>query len=258
MKLTLYHTGDLHDRRHVFSLMKKLPVDGGTLFLDSGDALGGSNTLFYLREPIINMMNDMGYAAMAMGNREFHYLRYVLALRRRNSSFPILAANLRDRTGRASQCWKDRIVLDAGGMRVAITGLTPVQFPLRSFLTDVTGFEFSPPGDALAPVLEDFRNQGAAPVIVLSHLGLDDDTRLAETLDGIDLIIGGHSHTVTREPKVIGRTAIVHTGFHGQYVGKVTMDVGDGRASLEDFQLIDAGAGAHVCRGREAPETPGS
>lgn len=246
MKLTLYHTGDLHDRRHVFSLLEKLPVDESTLFLDSGDALGGSNTLFYLREPIIALMNKMRYAAMAMGNREFHYLRGVLEHRHRSASFPILAANLRDRTGKVSHCWQDGIVLHVGEIKVAITGLTPVQFPLRSFLTDVTGFEFSSPREALLPVLEDFRNQGVMLVILLSHLGLADDVMLAETLEGIDLIIGGHSHTVTREPKIVGRTAIVHSGHHGQYIGRVSVNIDKGNPSSVEYQLIDVKGGTNL------------
>jgi len=246
MKLTLYHTGDLHDRRHVFSLLEKLPVDEGTLFLDSGDAIGGSNTLFYLREPIIALMNKMRYTAMAMGNREFHYLRGVLAHRHRSASFPILAANLRDRTGKVSHCWQNGIVLDVGEIKIALTGLTPVQFPLRSFLTDVTGFEFSTPREALLPVLEDFRNQGVTLVILLSHLGLSDDIMLAKTVEGIDLIIGGHSHTVTREPKVVGRTAIVHSGYYGQYIGKVSVSIDEGNPSSIEYQLIDGRGGIDI------------
>ncbi len=251
MKLTIYHTGDLHDGRHVFSLLKRLPVNSETLFLDSGDALGGSNTLFFLREPIIEMMNNMGYAAMAMGNREFHYLRSVLAHRHRSASFPILAANLRDRSGKVSNCWQDRIVLTVGEMKVAITGLTPVQFPFSSFLTGITGFEFSSPREALLPILEDFRNQGVKLVILLSHLGFAEDAMLAETLEGIDLIIGGHSHTVTREPRVIGRTAIVHSGCHGQYIGKVTVNIDEGDPGSLEYQLIDVKTGSFLCSGSE-------
>lgn len=226
-RLTIFHTNDLHNRKSVFSYFKDNKRDENSLLFDSGDAIGGSNTLFYLREPVLDDMNEAGYNAMAMGNREFHYLRSVLRARRESVKFPILSANLKDLSGKSDGCWKDSAILKvvglpgSNGITVGIAGLTPVQFPGKSFLTKITGFLFISPEDALPPVIKKLRDLGVDIIIVLSHLGLRDDKKLAEKLKGIDLIIGGHSHSIIEKPIIINNTYIFQAGSHGNNIGRI-------------------------------------
>lgn len=239
-QLTIFHTNDLHNRRGVFSLLKRVCRDENTIFLDGGDALGGSNTLFYFREPVISLMNEVGYTAMAMGNREFHYLRVVLRHRFKNARFPILSANVKDLTGRTSSCWKDYILVKIGGLTVGITGLSPVQFPERSFLTRLTGFLFLTPDEAMKTLLKSLKETHVDLLIVLSHLGVREDERLAAAFDDIDLIIGGHSHTLLREPLKIKETYIVQTGCFGRYAGRIALTCGNGGIRTLEYELIPA------------------
>ncbi|MDQ7824784.1 MAG: metallophosphatase [Candidatus Eremiobacteraeota bacterium] len=241
-QITIYHTNDLHNRYQLFSLLKQVPRDERTFLFDSGDALGGSSTLFYPREPVLSAMNDAGYTAMAMGNREFHYLRPVLALRAKSARFPILSANVKDLTGKSSHCWKDHLIVEAGTLRVGVMGLTPVQFPEHSFLTRCTGFLFIPPLVALREILGEFEALGVHCVIVLSHLGLRDDRELAEKTRGVDLILGGHSHRVLHEPLRVGKTLIMQAGSHGRYMGKCVIEAGERPLRLASYGLIPGGS----------------
>src|ERR1700687_2509032 len=94
MKFQVVHTNDLHNRlpRQTLEAVRK----PGALLLDSGDAIRGSNWVYAKREPILEEMRESGYQAMAMGNREFHYLRSILRGRFKQAGFPILSANVVD------------------------------------------------------------------------------------------------------------------------------------------------------------------
>lgn len=220
--LTIYHTNDLHDRRQALRRVERLPREGPTLLVDAGDAIGGSNTAFRLREPVLVEMSRLGYSAMALGNREFHYLRQVMEARAREADFPLLAANLEDLTGRVSSLVLPRVVLRAGQLRVGLLGLTPVQFPEHSFWTRVTGFRFRSPRQALEQWVPGTARE-CDLVVVLSHAGLPVDEDLAREVPGINLIIGGHTHAALAEPRRVGDTWIVSAGSHGSHVGKVVL-----------------------------------
>ena len=215
MTLRLVHTNDLHDR-FPEKTVKKL-AGGDTLLLDSGDAIGGSNTAFRLREPILARMREAGYAAMAMGNREFHYLRGVLAGRQRAAGFPILAANLSDLRKKLTVA--DRLTILKNGVAVGLFGLTVPQYPAGSPWEKWAGWRFSNPVETAAAVSEKLRSDGAQIVICLSHLGLAADLRLAESGARIDLILGGHSHTILPRPLQKNGAAVIQGGAYGRFVG---------------------------------------
>ena len=156
--MQIFYTNDMHNRLKALDWLEaRLPhwTDGEPpLLLDGGDAIGGSNTAFRLDEPALQRMRKLGFRAMAMGNREFHYFRWVQRWRECERGFPILAANLHDLRS-AHQPWRPHLVIDRpaasdGLKKVALIGLTPVQFPHRHFWEKVTGFRFDPPKDTLA------------------------------------------------------------------------------------------------------------
>ena len=168
VKITIYHTSDLHDTRQGAAYARDLPRDENTLLLDAGDAIGGSNTTFRFREPIIDLMNGAHYDAMAMGNREFNYLRWVLHRRADQADFPILCANLVDVRGGSQGCFTPWTILEAAGIKIAVIGLTPVMYPDDSFWYPLMGFSFRDPVESVQKYLPEMR-AGADLVLVLSH-----------------------------------------------------------------------------------------
>lgn len=224
MSLHILYTNDLHNHTAPLARIEEFRRGDATLLLDGGDALQGSNTAWQWTEPILDWMRRLGYRAMAMGNREFHYFRWVQRWREQEREFPVLACNLEDLT-MPQWTWRRYLVLPWRGLRVAIVGATPVQYPVGSRWERLTGFRFVDPMLAIPPLVEELRPQADA-VVLLSHLGLDADLRLAERGLAIDLVLGGHSHDLTPEPVWRGNVPVVHGGSNGRYLAELEWEPG--------------------------------
>ncbi|MCA9794935.1 MAG: metallophosphoesterase [Candidatus Eremiobacteraeota bacterium] len=222
--LTIVHTNDLHGASQPLERLAG-EARSQALLLDSGDAIAGSNTAFFLNEPNLARMSQLGYRAMAMGNREFHYLRRVLAMRARQRNFPLLAANLVDLRGQSEGLFQSHLSLDWQGIKVAIFGATVVQYPVGSRWERLTGFRFLAPELCLPPLVSHLRANHDL-VIFLSHLGLDVDRRLAPRLE-VDLVLGGHTHDLLEQPEHIGKSWLFQGGSHGGYFGRIHLDLSD-------------------------------
>lgn len=221
MALHILYSNDLHNHSRPLARIPQLRHQH-SLLLDAGDAIAGSNTAFRWQEPILWQMRELGYEAMTMGNREFHYFRFVQRWREQERAFPLLACNLQD-LRQAQWSWRPFIERTHHDVRVAIVGATPVQYPLGSNWERLTGFRFLDPEVCLPPLLETLRPR-CDVVVFLSHLGLEADLKLAARGLPVDLILGGHSHDFTPEPIWRGATALLHGGANGRYLGEIFWD----------------------------------
>lgn len=245
--LTIYHTNDVHNRNGIFDLLSEVKRNGNTLLLDAGDAIAGSSTLFFLREVALEKMNKANYDAITMGNRELNYIRWVLKIRAKQAKFPILTANLKDLTGRSDGFYKSYIIRELGNIKVGIFGLTPVQYDDNSLWLSLLKFRFLDPFMVSRKMAEELKNE-VDLLILLSHLGAKDDTKIAETTRGIDLIIGGHSHTILQEPLHINDTYIFQAGCHGALIGKIDLTVAPGstpKIKSINYELLKT-VGRHI------------
>ena len=234
--MIIYHSNDVHghaaELQHL--LKKHRGGENSSMWLDSGDALLGSNTVFRLREPVLALMSALGCSAMAMGNREFNYLRRVMRLRSRQRSFPLLCANLRDLRGYAP-AWQETLTLHTDEGDVTLIGATPVQYVPGSFWEKIFGFRFLDPLTVLPSLAQDARRRGDA-VVILSHLGLDTDKRLAALLPPGTLILGGHTHTVLAEPVQEHGYWIGQGGSRARYL--VRLDYDASSKALRRYELL--------------------
>ncbi|KHK01884.1 bifunctional metallophosphatase/5'-nucleotidase [Desulfovibrio sp. TomC] len=209
---------------------------GNSLLLDAGDQFQG--TLFFTKykgEASAFFMNRLGYDAMTLGNHEFDDGPATLANFIRSLKFPMLGANV-DVT--ASPDLKGLvapyIIREIGGKKVGIIGLgQPKTAQMSSPGPTVT---FAAAAGPVKKALAELQAKGVRIIIVLSHLGLTGDKKLAATVPGIDIIVGGHSHVllgndfpeaVGPSPLVIdgpdgGKTRIVTAGYWGRYLGSLT------------------------------------
>ena len=220
MELQLLYSNDMHNRGEASLARLARLKRAGALVLDGGDALGGSNTAFRLEEPILAGMRRVGYVAQVMGNREFHYLRWVQRWREQERGFPLLAGNLEDLRNPHGP-WLNTLIWE-GPVRIGLIGLTPVQYPVGSTWERLTGFRFLPPEQTLARWLPQLE-KSCHSVIVMSHLGLPEDRRMASLFPSLRLILGGHSHDVLPVPERIGACSIVQGGSHGRFLGELTL-----------------------------------
>ncbi len=209
------------------------------MLLHSGDIFVG-DFMFqkYLGVAELEIMKGLGYDAMAVGNHEFDLypstLKYVLNQAGfPGEGFPILCANL-DISGDPELGYfvQPYTIKDYGDVKVGIFSL----------LTDLTNQIANPsPVIVLPPlsVAQDWIDSlrvghDCDIVILLSHLGIDYDQLVASSVSGIDIIVGGHSHTVLESPIQIGNTLLLQAGEFGSYVGKLRLVV-DGSISSKRF-----------------------
>lgn len=221
--LHILYTNDLHNRWGAFGRIEEFRRPH-SLLLDAGDAIAGSNTVFYWKEPILSHMRRLGYVAQAMGNREQHYFRWLLRWREQERQFPLLACNLQD-LRQPQQAWRSWCHCRHPHLRVLVVGATPVQYRAHSAFEKMTGLRFLDPHLCIPPLLEELRPQ-ADVLILLSHLGLKLDLELAGRGLPVDLILGGHSHDLTPDPLRRGSTVVVQGGYHGRYLGELYWEPG--------------------------------
>ena len=209
------------------------------LLLDAGDAVTGTpaSSLFEGR-PVFHVMSEMGYDAMALGNHEFDHGFARIADYRRIATFPLLAANLVGPDGGllADAAYE---VIDVDGVRVGVIGVITPDTPRMTIGGATTGCAFEAAEAALARLVPEVEKR-ADLVVVLSHLGHDEDRELAAAVPGIDVIVGGHSHTELAEPDVVGGTLIVQAGHMGKRLGRLelTVDLRTGTVARYDGRLI--------------------
>ncbi|WP_198520772.1 bifunctional metallophosphatase/5'-nucleotidase [Alteribacter populi] len=261
--LNIFHTNDIHGRTDMFPQMittldEAKEEFGDGILLDAGDVFSG--TLYFNEfrgQDAIEFMNMMEYDAFVPGNHEFdlgdpedghpELVEFIQA-----AKFPILAANMDfsadegfdGMTGEGIHheaeggMIYDGIVLEHDGEQIGIFGLNTEDTVDISSPTDVA---FNDYVEAAQEMVDQFEAEGINKIIALTHLGYDSDPSvgndllLAEQVEGIDVIIGGHSHTAVEAPTLVTEnengeemepTVVGQAGEYGQFIGvmNVTFD----------------------------------
>lgn len=233
--LHILHTNDMHNHltpaKAAFIKGLKQHFAPDVLLLDAGDAIGAGNLGARGKEPILTMMYDCGYDAMAMGNRESHPTRHALVKKLKDARMPVLAANLRARKEyrppRSVSEYVEFAFDDEEGYDVAILGLAPQITAPDSWWAKVTDFIFDDPlktGPGLAKKLR----ADADLVIALTHIGYENDVVLCASPD-IDLVIGGHSHRAIMPPERHGHAHLAATEANATHIGHLTVTFEPGK-----------------------------
>ncbi len=209
------------------------------LLVDAGDQFQGS--LFFTAwqgQAELDVMHALGTEVMTLGNHEFDAGPDVLGRFIRKAHFPVVATNVHAEAEPALDgLIKPSMLLDKAGLRIGIAGATTLETPVTS--SPGPNLRFSDPATALARESAALRAQGAKLVIVLSHLGIDIDRRIAGTIPGMDVLVGGHSHTLLSDTEkdaagpahqvitgTAGATVVVQAACFGRYFGRLDLDVG--------------------------------
>lgn len=238
--LTILHTNDLHGKLRqegVETIRRVKESTGDCLLLDAGDAITSGNV--YYRpggEPALLRMSEAGYDAMAMGNREFHFLRPGLQTKVKLARFPVLCANIRGDGDAIGPSILPSMIVERGGFRIAVFGLTVEMITKKMLARRVSPYWFEEPIETAGRIVPALRAQ-ADVVIAVTHIGTKADETLAQQVSGIDLIVGGHTHSVLPEPVKIGGTSIVQAGWFAHHLGRVEISGEPGRLSIDGSLL---------------------
>ena len=221
--LTVLHTADLHNRlsEAAAQRLRALREQHTALLLDSGDALSVPNVWVPLCRPVVlARMNHAGYAAMAVGNREYFFRRGPLIREMAPAQFHILTANLRAAGGDLHPIKPWVIVSSPQGDKVGIFGLTPTMIRPGSWGEIFSDMRFVPWQQAAAEAVEAVQSQ-VQWLIALSHLTWEESVHLAETFAGIDLVLSGHSHPAEPQIRQVGTVTVCCAPPYGQAVVKL-------------------------------------
>jgi 5'-nucleotidase/UDP-sugar diphosphatase len=237
--VVIYHTSDIHgwygSRRvtepgggvarliggyaALSALVKK--EERPYVLLDSGDLYQGTpEGNFSKGMASIELMNQLGYRALALGNHEYDYGEENVRRLAGEARFPFLAANIRvTRTGLAPDYVRPYEIVEVGGRRLGILGLANSTTPTQTLRANVEGLEFQAEEPTAARLVGEIRKHGVDALILLVHGGISDslsvkrvkvsadqsaglppDTlAIARAVPGIDVILGGHYHTGLEE-----------------------------------------------------------
>lgn len=195
-----------------------------SLLLAAGDMIQGNTWAnLFQGEPAIEVMNAMRFDAMVVGNHEFDFGKAVLTERVREANFPVLGANVI-----GLDVLKPYTIKEVEGVRVGIIGVVTEETPAATHPRNVEGLTFTPVAQTVERYIGELKDK-ADIVVVLSHLGYNADMALASAVKGIDVIVGGHSHTKAVKHITVGNTIIVQAWEHALVLGVLDLTVESGR-----------------------------
>lgn len=209
-----------------------------TILLCAGDLLTGTPYSMVFKGAMgARLMNEMGFDAMAVGNHEFDGGEKNLVDRlKAMMKFPLLSANILDRNGKPM--FQDKVVIKPpnSSTRIVIFGLTTTDTPTSTHPKNVKGLTFEDPIKVAATLVGECRDEDL--VIALTHLGVEEDVKLAKQVPRIDLIVGGHSHTALEKPIKVGQTLVVQAGAYCEFLGRLDLTAENGKVVSYRDKLI--------------------
>lgn len=256
-QLVILHTNDSHGRIKEdgtsmgMSAVKYLAdryenAGASVLILDAGDTLHGLPIVTASRgESAVDVMNAVGYSAMAPGNHDFNYgYEHILELEE-EMNFPVLAANVTYEAD-GSLVFGDHIVITCGEYTIGVFGMATPETVTKTNPNNVVGLDFNE--DNLAGIAQaqcdELKELGCDIIICLAHLGDDvsstpyRSTDVLEQVTDIDLWVDGHSHSVLNddgEAHLVNGTLVASTGEYTKNIGVVTYDGAEFDAGLVHY-----------------------
>lgn len=253
-KITIIHTNDTHSRildsdggfgfAKIATIIKETKAKNpNTLVLDAGDTLHGL--------PVVNIseganavkiLNATGYDFMTLGNHDFNYGQERLLELKDMAEFSMLSANILDSKG--NYVFKPYEIKEMNGVKVAVFGLTTPETAYKTSPTNVKGLVFADVIETSKKMVEELKDK-ADVIIALAHVGLDESSvvtskDIAENVEGIDVIIDGHSHTVLENGLLVNNTLIAQTGDYDKNLGFVEIEVTNGEVTKKEAKLMSS------------------
>ncbi|SFL80567.1 5'-nucleotidase C-terminal domain-containing protein [Salibacterium qingdaonense] len=274
-ELTIMHTNDIHAHLDVMpklaTAVENYRVEHpDSLLLDAGDMFSG--TLYFNEfqgQAGLELMNLMNYDMATFGNHEFDLGsssegHQALSEFVSGAAFPFVSSNLDfSQDANMSGLFHDEmteepedgqiynsIVKEVNGEKIGVFGLTTSETADISSPADVSFEDYI---ESSQEAVNQFEDAGVNKVIALTHIGYDDnpeydnDLQLAEQVDGIDVIVGSHTHTELSEPDVVGEdsgepTVIVQASQYGEFLGTLQVGFNDsGVVTEHQGELIEIG-----------------
>ena len=204
--------------------------DDNVILLDGGDTWQGSYTALKTQaQDMVDCMKLLKPDAM-VGHWEFTLGTERLEQIVGSMGYPFLAGNIVD-TDWEEPVFDSTRMLERGGTTVAVIGQAMPYTPIANPDWMFPGLSFGLRLDTLQENVNQARAEGAEVVVLLSHNGFDVDRKLASVIDGIDVILTGHTHDAVPEAINIDGTLVLSSGSHGKYLGRIDLEVSGGKVT---------------------------
>ncbi|MFQ6022341.1 MAG: thiosulfohydrolase SoxB [Acidiferrobacterales bacterium] len=210
---------------------------GNTLLLDGGDTWQGSYTSLKTRgADMVEVMNALDVDAMT-AHWEFTYGDERVQELREQLDFPFLAGNIVDTD------WEEPVFdaisyFERGGVKIAVIGQAFPYTPIAHPRYKIPKWSFGIREEVVREHVGKARKEGAQLVVLLSHNGFDVDRKLAGRVDGIDVILTGHTHDALPVAVKVGRTLLIASGSHGKFLSRLDLKVDRGQVTDYRYRLI--------------------
>lgn len=215
------------------------------LYLISGDMLQGSLIdSEYKGISTIEIMNYLAPDVVTLGNHEFDYGLPHLLFLERVANFPIVNANLyiKKYNKRLMQPYK---IINKDGFDILFSGIITEKVIDSIKMDELVGsfITLEEARDEVGKICNAYKRDDIDLTILLTHIGFESDVKLAKLLKpqwGVDMIIGGHSHTILQKPKKVNDILITQAGVGTDQIGRFDIVVDDDTNSIVDYkwQLI--------------------
>jgi len=245
IEIIILHTNDMHSKIDNFGKLAYLAdslrrTHKYVFLVAAGDNFTGNPIVDMYPDqgfPMIDLMNRLGFDATAIGNHEFDMGQKMQNKRRKQAEFPFISCNI-DAGKAVLKQPEPYVLLKAGKLKIPLLGLIQLGengLP-DSHPSKLEGLKFT---DGIART-KDFLwlKDKYGMMIGLTHLGVENDEKLAEAYPQLDVIIGGHSHTTITQPMMVNGVMIVQTGSGLKNVGKITLQVTEGKITDRKYELI--------------------
>lgn len=212
------------------------------LLINGGDTLHGEVDVNLSGGHImVNMMNMLGFDVMVPGNHDFNYGYDELLALKEAAEFPIIGANIiKEADGKSD--FDGYVVKEMeNGLKVGIFGITTEETKFKSHPDNTVGIKFEEGIAVAKEMVKKLEAEKVDLVIALVHLGnagttLTTSRQIAEEVEGIDLIIDGHSHEELNE--MVNGALLVQAGSYTKNIGVVNIEIVEGKVAKIEENLV--------------------
>lgn len=254
--LTILHSNDLHGDflpqekngvttggiNYLAGYVKKVrSEEENVLYVNAGDMFRGSVIdAEYRGLSTIDLMNSLSPDVSTIGNHEVDYGLAHLLFLEKCARFPIINANLLVTLNNA-RLFQPYLQKDVGGMKILFIGILTEEVLATTKSEKVIGtfIDIEAAAKEIGIICDNYRTRHTDMVVLLTHIGIEADRELAQLLDpdwGVDLIIGGHSHTLMEEPEIVNGVPIVQVGTGSGHIGRFDIEYDAIRNRILDWK----------------------
>ena len=255
-KLTILHSNDLHGDFLAETIDKKLlggasrlsgyvskvrSEEENTLYVIAGDMFRGSVIDSEFKGiSTIDIMNLLGPDVVSLGNHEVDYGIAHLVFLEKCAKFPIVNANLYVKTTK-TRLFQAHKIFKVGGMKIMFIGILTQEIMANAKSDQLLGtfVDVEQAAAEVGKICNNYRTQDIDLTVLLTHIGFQADKRLAKLLDpkwGVDMIIGGHSHTLLKKAAEVNGVVIAQAGVGTDQIGRFDLEINTETNQIEKYK----------------------